>query len=1513
MVATWQEIASSEEFKNLPLDEKRNASKYYFNQVVLPALGKTTPQQTYQMYQHFQKGIEPTLTKPENQLLKSLGNKFGEQATSGIVDTEEGTSWLGSTAGSLLGGLTNAGIGGLAGAGIGTFVAPGVGTATGAVLGSRVGSALGGFGQSLRERQNEGKTFAELDAGDYGRAILEGGINFVEPTGIGKSVVSKLATGALFDAGLNAGANALGQQLQKGEIDGAEVLQQGAFGAGGHVAGGIINKFFQNRALKTQAKAEAEQALQGVDASQVGVLPQDGMPNVRTDLTDVFPYQEDAHFDVQGFNQDRTAQVQTDLQAKIQEAVALKTQGSHNEAKLIRASLSKQMNTLAKNNDPLARDYAQALDQIDNQAKALKQKKNAPLDETALVPEDSFDPNTAQLGETRIDPNTGETVYYGGEITNNPDAPDLPDPFFTEELRRREKVNTLEPIGTPVKPKILKGDFENVTIKDIEDVLGDQLAPSSNVGQSYAVDTLKSLGYKVDKLKASAKGVDSRAGENFRVKVAGKNIIFKGQDPFATVTNRLGKEHGINISSSIARRISKDKNFDILNELVLMNDNDLDQQYAEGQGTASQAFQAFQEKLSGNQGAERDFQSNKSFAIQEAKTQELLNDLDKAHTPQHLAEIEQRYQDVLNNSIYPEYTQEIITPKLEEAQVLVEGFTPLNKGKQDQLKARLERDLNQAQTPEDIARVVDELYSDSTNKALVDEASFYEPLGAKLQEAETRVNDPNPSVTARNVDDLTKVGKEYFGLNDEQAKAQAVVSDLIIQKIAKRKGVSVKDAYESIGFKKSNANDVGEGAKFQDAGNTQSKQFKDWFGDSKVVDESGKPLVVYHGSEKGFNEFKYGDIGFHFGTKEQALRRIHNSKTQVINSLYLKLENPLRLNFDYGDWTGIGVAIRLSELDTIPKHARYEMNDILKIDSAKNGLSASKRQDKAMRELLQSIGYDGIIYDNKFEGKGKSYIAFEPTQIKSATGNNGNFDPSNPDIRYQSQKGAMETLENGKSVIHALTDPDVSTPLHEIAHVYEGVLTDSERTTILDWAGHKDWQTDTSERFARGFEKYLSEGKAPNKSLEGVFENFKNWLLDIYKGITGSDIDLQLNTKMRAIYDEMLTPSKPKEPLPLKKGGTETSQSGAGSPQAQLDGKAQELGYQHIKHLMQGYKAIGGDLTPAKLKAVLEAKPELQAVADSFKPLTGKTHPDGTPKYPEEIEFQEAMREIARTPEKALDYESGTGRQQSVRELAKKAPQDWNTAEQVKKAPAFDLASNTTKKRVELIDRLMKQHKTMDVEIATEGGMSGQGGATNAIDGKKRQNITPLSFAIHNDQIAINAYNADGHFAKYYIDLDPRLVKDGKETSRFLSDPVESTAPEFVGTYPNVYRDAIPFLLENVLNRKPREQGMLTSQARDVLDTARAFKSKLNKEQQLQIKYGANIGDIKKIQHELMKLNAPENVKKLTDAILNKAGNKKKLTANDIIAIKKTLEKEPTLKALKGMCDLFKLSTANLE
>lgn len=133
----------------------------------------------------------------------------------------------------------------------------------------------------------------------------------------------------------------------------------------------------------------------------------------------------------------------------------------------------------------------------------------------------------------------------------------------------------------------------------------------------------------------------------------------------------------------------------------------------------------------------------------------------------------------------------------------------------------------------------------------------------------------------------------------------------------------------------------------------------------------------------------------------------------------------------------------------------------------------------------------------------------------------GNTSESN--ALMQGAKGAMQLANDGSAIIYALTDPDVSTPLHEMAHVYENYLTDAERKTVLDWAGKKDWDMPVSEKFARGFEKYLAEGKSPNKELTKIFESFKKWLLDIYNGIIGSEIDIKLNDDMRKLYDTMLS------------------------------------------------------------------------------------------------------------------------------------------------------------------------------------------------------------------------------------------------------------------------------------------------------------------------------------------------------------------------------------------------------
>lgn len=44
-------------------------------------------------------------------------------------------------------------------------------------------------------------------------------------------------------------------------------------------------------------------------------------------------------------------------------------------------------------------------------------------------------------------------------------------------------------------------------------------------------------------------------------------------------------------------------------------------------------------------------------------------------------------------------------------------------------------------------------------------------------------------------------------------------------------------------------------AAIQAKARTYSKSFKKWFGESKVVDENGEPLVVYHGSSSEFDTF----------------------------------------------------------------------------------------------------------------------------------------------------------------------------------------------------------------------------------------------------------------------------------------------------------------------------------------------------------------------------------------------------------------------------------------------------------------------------------------------------------------------------------------------------------------------------------------------------------------------------------------------------------------------------------
>lgn len=157
-------------------------------------------------------------------------------------------------------------------------------------------------------------------------------------------------------------------------------------------------------------------------------------------------------------------------------------------------------------------------------------------------------------------------------------------------------------------------------------------------------------------------------------------------------------------------------------------------------------------------------------------------------------------------------------------------------------------------------------------------------------------------------------------------------------------------------------NDSPVNRKFMDQ--TETRQFQRWFGDSKVVDEDGKPLVVYHGTDAEFNVFDMSkgranmDIqGAFFSPYELDAQGYGEN----VKAYYLSIQNPA----DEG--------------------------------TAYKALNRFKGQNNAgikAREYLQKQGYDGVYngYDE--------YIAFEPTQIKSAKNNVGTFDPFNPDVRY---------------------------------------------------------------------------------------------------------------------------------------------------------------------------------------------------------------------------------------------------------------------------------------------------------------------------------------------------------------------------------------------------------------------------------------------------------------------------------------------------------------------------------
>lgn len=126
---------------------------------------------------------------------------------------------------------------------------------------------------------------------------------------------------------------------------------------------------------------------------------------------------------------------------------------------------------------------------------------------------------------------------------------------------------------------------------------------------------------------------------------------------------------------------------------------------------------------------------------------------------------------------------------------------------------------------------------------------------------------------------------------------------------------------------------------------------------------------------------------------------------------------------------------------------------------------------------------------------------------------------------FQDKKAAVQFLPDGKAVIHAFESADISSLVHETGHIFRRQLEPDDKATVERLFGIKDgkWTTNKEERFARSFERYMRDGKAPSAKLADIFQKFKEWLTAIYKSITAkSPLNIKISPELRQVFDNLL-------------------------------------------------------------------------------------------------------------------------------------------------------------------------------------------------------------------------------------------------------------------------------------------------------------------------------------------------------------------------------------------------------
>lgn len=207
---------------------------------------------------------------------------------------------------------------------------------------------------------------------------------------------------------------------------------------------------------------------------------------------------------------------------------------------------------------------------------------------------------------------------------------------------------------------------------------------------------------------------------------------------------------------------------------------------------------------------------------------------------------------------------------------------------------------------------------------------------------------------------------------------------------------------------------------------TSTPAFQRWFADSEVVDQAGAPRVMYHATSEDFEAFRnpyakdVPDGGWHMFTNDPDYANAHAQgllDAPRVLPVYLRVRR----------------AIDLTHIPTRGRRALQILDDLIEAlllngvcvadfehqpdpSSEIYGIVNQRGFRADLRRALMAEGFDGIKMPDVQGGvRATTYIVFEPTQIKSAIGNQGTFDPKDPRISFNRAPGRGSRAQDQNS------------------------------------------------------------------------------------------------------------------------------------------------------------------------------------------------------------------------------------------------------------------------------------------------------------------------------------------------------------------------------------------------------------------------------------------------------------------------------------------------------------------